>query len=100
MNELSLLNWLQDWFLGQCDDEWEFHEGIKIFSTSNPGWSVEISLEGTAVEEVSIPPTLTKMSNDDWLSILVENGIFIGSGDPSKLAFILNRFKILVETGH
>ncbi|WP_157886925.1 Imm53 family immunity protein [Hymenobacter sp. PAMC 26628] len=95
----SILNWLHAWYSSMCDDEWEFREGIKIFSTSNPGWSVEINLEGTIAEEISISPILTKNSNDDWHGILVENGMFIGSGDPSKLAFLLTRFKTLVETG-
>lgn len=95
----GLLDWLQSWCRSMCDDEWEFHEGVKLVSTSNPGWSVELNLKGTAVGEVFINEEIIEKPKNDWYSFLVGNGLFIGCGDPSKLTFLLTRFRNLVATG-
>lgn len=38
---------LAAWFAKQCNGDWEHSHGIKISTTDNPGWMVEISLTGT-----------------------------------------------------
>jgi len=35
---------LQDWYLSQCDGDWEHQNGINIVSLDNPGWTVDIAL--------------------------------------------------------
>ena len=95
----GLLHWLQSWYLGQCDGDWEHGYGIKILSTDNPGWSVEINIEGTLAEEMVMPYQLVEQSEQNWHGVSVGKTTFLGIGDPSKLAFLLARFKKLVETG-
>jgi hypothetical protein len=97
MKESSLLAWLQNWYSTQCDGDWEHGFGIKILSIDNPGWSVEINLEGTIVEELSIPYQLVEKSEQDWYGISVERAMFLGVGDTSKLELLLSLFKNLVE---
>ena len=46
----SLFNLLQDWYLAQCNGDWEHEFGIKIDTLDNPGWSVVIDLLGTNYE--------------------------------------------------
>lgn len=50
---MSVLSELQDWFEKQCDDDWEHGEGVQIRNLDNPGWMVQIHLEGTALEGVA-----------------------------------------------
>lgn len=92
-----MLSWLQNWYLSQCDGEWEFRGGIKILSVSNPGWSVEIDVSDTPLEGKEVPFVLVKKTDHDWYGFLIEGGYFIGSGDPSKLEFIIRTFKNLLE---
>jgi hypothetical protein len=39
-----MLQWLQEWYLEQCDREWEHEYGIKIGTLDNPGWTITIDL--------------------------------------------------------
>ncbi|GAA4379862.1 immunity 53 family protein [Hymenobacter koreensis] len=96
---METLTWLQTWYLARCDGEWEFREGIKLLSVSNPGWSVEISVSDTPLEEVQIPFTKFYRSENDWYGYLLEDGLFVGSGDPTKLEHILRVFRNLIENG-
>lgn len=43
----GVLDRLQSWYAQQCDDVWEHSHGIKIDTSDNPGWIVEIDLTGT-----------------------------------------------------
>lgn len=94
---MDSLAWLQQWYLSRCNEEWEFAEGIKILSVSNPGWSVEISVADTKLADSHIPFKLVRNSNNDWHGYLIEDGIFTGSGDPNKLSFIIELFRNLLE---
>jgi len=94
---MDILAWLQQWYASKCDGEWEFREGIKLLSTSNPGWSVEINVSDTILEDSYIPSKYVKKTSDDWYSFVLEDALFTGSGDPTKLEFILTAFKDLLE---
>ncbi|MHC3815880.1 Imm53 family immunity protein [Streptomyces sp. DT9] len=46
-----LLDWLQNWYAQQCDGDWEHEWGVKIATLDNPGWTIEIDLKETDLEE-------------------------------------------------
>lgn len=94
---MDALTWLQQWYGSQCDGEWEFRQGIKLLSVSNPGWSVEIDVSDTVLEHVSIAPRGQERTPDDWYGFVLQDGLFVGSGDPSKLEFLIYAFKGLLE---
>jgi hypothetical protein len=96
---MEILTWLQEWYIARCDGEWEFQQGIKLLSVSNPGWSVEINVSDTPLEAASIPLTQFQKSADDWYGYFLEDALFVGSGDPTKLAVILQVFRSLIENG-
>ena len=48
----STLQRLCAWYRSQCDEEWEHHWGVKIGTLDNPGWWVDINLQGTPLEPV------------------------------------------------
>lgn len=93
---MNTLRWLQEWYHTQCDGEWEFREGIKILSVSNPGWMVEINVSDTFLEDLVIPYQRVYRSEQDWYGYLLQDALFVGSGDPSKLEVILQIFKGLI----
>jgi hypothetical protein len=96
---MEALAWLQQWYLARCDGEWEFREGIKLLSTSNPGWSIEINVSDTELQDLTIAARMLKTSEDDWYGYLLEDALFVGCGDPSKLESLLQLFRQLVEQG-
>lgn len=94
---MEVLNWIEKWFLSQCDGGWEHSYGIKIESLDNPGWAVTINLAETDLENLEIPYKLVEITENDWYGIKVENQLFEAFGDPMKLEFLLLEFRKLVE---
>jgi hypothetical protein len=60
---------LQTWYLSQCDGDWEHSYGIAIATLDNPGWSVDIALEDTSLEERRFEPMRIERSEGDWLFV-------------------------------
>ncbi len=87
-----MIDWLQNWYAGQCDGDWEHEFGIKIETIDNPGWSITIDLTGTKLERLTIPHTLIEKSEDDWMGSITDN-VFKGIGSPQKFNSILAVFK-------
>jgi hypothetical protein len=48
---MNVLGELQHWFEEQCDGDWDHSYGVQIQNLDNPGWMVQIHLEGTALED-------------------------------------------------
>ncbi len=94
---MEILNWIENWFLAQCDGEWEHSFSIKIESLDNPGWSLRIDVAGTEIQNLVIPYKLFEGTEGNWYGIKLENKIFEAFGDPLKLEFLLNEFKRIVE---
>lgn len=87
-------SWLQAWYVGECNGDWEHQYGIKIETLDNPGWLVTIDLTGTRLENIDYSPQEIHRSEDDWLSIRVESKIFRGAGGPLNLGEILHAFRV------
>ena len=43
---------LRDWYAAQCNGDWEHMNGVKIHTTDNPGWWVQIDLDGTTAQSL------------------------------------------------
>ncbi len=95
---MNTLAWLCDWYKLNCNGYWEHYHGIQIDTLDNPGWTISIDLEDSIVKLESFPWKLNKKSDDDWYNFRVENDKFEATGDPSKLEFLILKFKELVET--
>ncbi len=88
----ALLNDLQTWYAAHCDDEWEHAFGIRISTLDNPGWSVQIGLRDTRLENKPFAQIERDETEDSWLVCKVEEKRFVGCGDPSRLEEILGIF--------
>lgn len=92
-----MIDWLQNWFLEQCDGNWEHEQVIKMESLDNPGWNVEIDFNNTSIDiENDIPYKLFENGDNNWIGYQIKSNIFYGVGDPLKLNLILELFKELV----
>ena len=95
---MDVLRALQDWYAAHCDGCWEEMRGVKITTCDNPGWWVKVDLAGT---ELEIRPFVAVAVNvdadgfqkgDRWLCCRVENAVWHGAGDETKLPEILEVF--------
>lgn len=92
-----ILAWIQEWYESQCNGDWEHGFRVHINTVDNPGWHVSVGLSETALEGLEIAYKLEERSESDWFGICVEKDKFDAGGDPSKLTFLLERFRELVE---
>ena len=90
--------WLQNWYLSNCDGDWEHNQNVLITTLDNPGWSIDINLEGTVMEDVEFEKLFTENSEHDWFCCRVEQGKFLGDGGPLNLGDIIDVFRNWVET--
>jgi hypothetical protein len=93
----STIIWLQNWYNSQCNGDWEHSFGIRIGTLDNPGWSVKINIKETNLESYEFDSGLIENNNNDWYTYKFEDGEFKAYGDPSKLEFLLSKFKEEIE---
>ena len=89
---------LQEWYQRHCDGEWEHGHGVTIQSCDNRGWWVRIGIAGTELETRSFLPVRVNVDarrfqeGPRWLCCHVENGVWNGAGDETRLPDIIARF--------
>ena len=88
----SELEELQQWYLSQCDGDWEHTYGVKIGTLDNPGWHVEIDLAETGLENRAFAPITELAPEAAWVDCKVAEAQFRGAGGPAMLARILRTF--------
>lgn len=93
MDIVDNLNWIENWFAKQCDGDWEHEFGIRIETLDNPGWSIEIDLVGTELEDKELSWKLIEESDSNWYGFKFSNSKFEASGDIGKLAFLIELFR-------
>ena len=95
----SLISFLESWYHSNCDGEWEHEFGLKIDTLDNPGWSVEIDLECTDLENKDFLECKKNCEdNDDWILCKIEEKKFKGYGSSGNLEEILEKFKEFAES--
>ena len=89
----SVLEWLQEFYLSNCDGDWEHHAGITIATLDNPGWSVDFDLKGPVLANKAFQPVRIERSETDWIDCRVEGKLFRGAGGPHNLTELLTVFR-------
>ena len=87
-----MIDLLQNWYAEQCNGEWEQNHGITIQTSDNPGWTIDIDLAFTHMEDLEIPYTLFDTSENDWYGFSIRAKKFHGAGDANKLEKIIEVF--------
>jgi hypothetical protein len=99
---------LSRWYTAQCDGDWEHHQGISIQSCDNPGWWVKINLKGANVADRPFTPIRLNVGDDghvlpdpkvdhyapipSWLHCHIQDGVWHGAGNETRLHEILTIF--------
>lgn len=73
---MKAMNKLVNWYHSQCDGDWEHGKGIKISTLDNPGWMVDIWLEGTDLEGKSFETVRIDRTEHDWFHCFIKDGKF------------------------
>ncbi len=94
---IKVLSQLEDWYLAQCDGDWEHEFGVKIDTLDNPGWSIEIDLVYTNMSDKKFNTIDQQISENNWVQCKVQDGKFHGAGGPKNLTEILKIFLGWVE---
>lgn len=89
---MESLTKLIQWYESNCDGDWEHSYGIKIETIDNPGWSVEINLIDTDLENKIFEDIKFEKSDSDWMHCKIKDSIFHGSGGVNNLVEILETF--------
>lgn len=89
---------ISNWYVTQCNDEWEHRYGIRMETLDNPGWLLKIDLKGTNLEGKHFTNYnkgvnyQSGRTEEDWFDFKVENDVFQGAGSPNRLQEILQAF--------
>jgi hypothetical protein len=83
---------LQQWYVAQCDGDWEHHYGIKVGTLDNPGWSLRIDLAGTSRESAQEPMHRIERTEFDWVHWRVADKCFEAFCGPANLADAIRAF--------
>ena len=87
----TLLTRLQNWYLTNCDGDWEHSYGISINTLDNPGWIIKINLADTCLQHLRYDKQIDN-GTFDWLFIKVTDKVLEASGDTNKFSVILTIF--------
>ena len=88
-----------------CDRDWEQENQVIIQSLGNPGWDIEIDLAETNLEGLEFEMKPIDVGDhwpsidQDWWVIKIKENKFSAAGDTKKLFFLLEKFRVLAETG-
>jgi hypothetical protein len=96
-----MISHLQDLVMGFSNGEWEHGPGISITTIDNPGWGIDICLNGTPLVELQIEEVSHNRSEDDWIFIRTEMRAFekylMAACGPQNLEETLERIFSLLE---
>lgn len=70
---------------------------MRIETLDNPGWTIEIDLTGTELDDITVPKRSTERSEQDWISYEVVDHKFCAHGGPSSLAELITAFRRIWE---
>ncbi len=102
------LTWLTQWYLAQCDEDWEQQSGITIDTLDNPGWSLSVDLDGTTLEGRAFSAVYDGVSAEEqpvqggdgdvpWLVCRVDGTKFKAWGGPRDLGRMIQTFRSWAE---
>ena len=92
------LHWLMKWYDRQCDGDWEHQFGVKIETLDNPGWSIQISIQETELQDKNFLDVIIERTNKNWIFCKVRNGFFEGSCGSLNLPEMLQFFRDWAES--
>lgn len=82
----TTLTRLQNWYKLNCNGDWEHSYGFSIANLDNPGWTVRIDLQETALENLDYTKDFQNPDNEfDWYNIRAKDNTLNISCGPDNL---------------
>lgn len=94
---MNNINWIENWYSEYCDGDWEHSKGVSITTLDNPGWAVDISLEGTDFEDKEFNALIIDRTEGNWVNCKVIENVYQGRGGANNLEELLTIFKMWCE---
>jgi Immunity protein 53 len=88
----DVLTELQEWYLEQCNDEWEHDYGVTIGTLDNPGWTVRIDLADTPFSSRDYQRVDTHRTEHDWVVTWREDQRWCAACGPRNLGEAIATF--------
>ena len=89
----DLITRLQNWYKTNCNGDWEHSYGISLSTLDNPGWTLTIALQETALEKLDFNREYQSEENEhDWYFIRVKDGALDIACGPDNLSQVLQIF--------
>jgi hypothetical protein len=82
-----------DWYLSQCDGDWEHRYGVKVDTLDNPGWTITIDLAGTSLEGRAFAIIENTENENTWWACRVEQNQWRAACGPNDLATVIRFFR-------
>ena len=87
---MTTLTRLQDWYISQCDGDWEHQSGVRITTIDNPGWGIDINI--AYLDHIDREEVITEYRSDsDWIDIRFSDDKVLAHCGPLNLEECLNR---------
>ena len=82
---------LQEWYISNCDGDWEHQFGVSLTTLDNPGWSVTIDLNETSQEHQAFEELKIDYEDESlWIIVKKEGSKLEGACGPSELGKMLS----------
>lgn len=94
----ELLARLENWYLGECNEDWEHSYGVRIENLDNPGWLVTIDLAETNWQRLSVQRVVEERSDGNWMQYEVTEGKYVASGGPKNLRELIATFFRIIDS--
>lgn len=85
----KLIKWLEDWFLFNCDGDWEHSYGINIYVTDDYNWHVQMDLCNMVFSLKGLPLKVIKNTSNNILNYIIDDEDFVGNASPTNLVKLL-----------
>jgi hypothetical protein len=83
---------IENWYVSQCNGEWEHSFGVKIDTLDNPGWQAQIDLQDTKKQNSVLERIRIDRTETDWIQYWVEKKQFQIACCPLNLTESLDIF--------
>ena len=84
---------IQDWYIINCNGDWEHSYGYSIATLDNPGWTIRIDLAETCLEKLIYNKKFQNPNNEqDWFFIKTENKVLDIACGPENLRKVFEIF--------
>jgi hypothetical protein len=76
---------IEQWYVSQCNGEWEHSYGVKIDTLDNPGWQVVIDLLDTRKQNSTLEQIKIDRTETNWIYYEVQKKQFRIACGPLNL---------------